>query len=96
VIRLGFLCAGLLLSGCTGGTMATLMPGEEVTVDGDVFSVRLIDGRAVASNFATGAFNQERLFVNAQTAIMQFSGCAIADFRQEPGVNTYIARLACE
>jgi hypothetical protein len=84
-----------LLSGCTGGSMAALIPGEGVTVGGDVFSVRLDGDRAVASNFATGTFNQERLFGNARAAIEQFSGCAVADLRQEPGVNTYIARLDC-
>jgi hypothetical protein len=96
-VRRGLTAAGLILvlSACTGGSMAALMPGAEVTVSGDVFSIRLDGNRAVASNFATGTFNQERLFNNARTAIAQHSGCAVADLRQEPGVNTYIARLDC-
>ena len=75
--------------------MAAVMPGEEITVGGDVFSVSLDGNRAVAMNFATGANNQERLFANAQAAILQASGCAIAHFEQEPGMNTYRARLDC-
>jgi hypothetical protein len=89
------LVLAVLLAGCSGGAMSALMPGAEVTVGGDVFSVRVDGNRAVASNFATGAFNQERLFNNARAAIAQHSGCAVADLRQEPGVNTYIARLDC-
>ena len=84
-----------LLAGCAGGIMAAVMPGEEITVDGDVFSVSVDGNRAVAMNFATGVNNQERLRENAQTAITRASGCAIAFFEQEPGVNTYRARLDC-
>jgi hypothetical protein len=85
----------LALSGCTGGSMAALMPGEEITVGGDVFSVRIDGSRAVALNFATGTANQFRLYENAQEAIRRASGCAITDFRQEAGVNAYEARLDC-
>jgi hypothetical protein len=85
----------LALSGCNGGTMAALMPGEEVTVGGDVFSVQINGNRASASNFATGIGNQFRLYDNAQEAIRIASGCAVTRFRQEPGVNTYIAELDC-
>ncbi len=75
--------------------MAALMPGEEITVNGDVFSVSIDGNRAVAMNFASGTHNQERLYANAQEAVTRASGCAIAHFEQEPGVNTYRARLDC-
>ncbi len=75
--------------------MAAVMPGQEITAGGDVFSVRIEGNRAVAQNFATGANNQFRLFDNAQEAIRIASGCAIAEFRQEPGLNSYEALLDC-
>lgn len=83
------------LPGCSGALMSAVMPGTEVTVDGDVFSVSIDGERAVAMNFATGVDNQERLLINAEAAIVQASGCAIAFFEKEPGVNTYRARLDC-
>jgi len=89
------LAALVLLSGCSGGLMSAVMPGNEVTVGEDVFSVSVNGNRAVAMNFATGFNNQERLGINARLAIEQASGCAIAFFEQEPGINTYRARLDC-
>ncbi len=85
----------LALAGCTGAGIAGFMPGETVEAGGDSFTVSIDGNRAVARNFATGIRNQERLHTNAQAAIMQASGCAITDFAQEPGVNTYRARLHC-
>ncbi|MCC7320943.1 MAG: hypothetical protein IT542_08200 [Rubellimicrobium sp.] len=87
--------AVLALAGCSGAGVAAFMPGQEIEVAGDVFSVTIDGTRAVAMNFATGAHNQERLFANAREAITRASGCAIAHFEQEPGVNTYRARLDC-
>lgn len=92
---IGVVAVLTLLSGCTGGLMSAVMPGSEVTAGGDVFSVSVTGNRAVAMNFATGINNQERLSANAQAAIVQASGCAIAFFEQEPGINTYRARLNC-
>ena len=85
----------VLLPGCSGGLMSAVMPGAEVAVGGDVFSVSVTGNRAVAMNFATGINNQERLGINARAAIEQASGCATAFFEQEPGINTYRARLDC-
>lgn len=86
--------APLALAACAA-PVAGFMPGTVVTAGDDTFTVS-IDGRsAVARNFATGLHNQERLHANAQVAIAQVSGCAIADFAQDPGVNTYRARLVC-
>jgi len=75
--------------------MAAVMPGQDITVGGDTFSVSVDGDRAVAMNFASGTHNQERLYANAQGAIALASGCTIAHFEQEPGVNTYRARLDC-
>jgi hypothetical protein len=94
-VRLRWALALAALSACTGGLMSAVMPGAEVTVGGDVFSVSIDGDRAVAMNFATGIDNQERLMINAEAAIVQASGCAIAFFEKEPGVNTYRARLEC-
>jgi len=85
----------LVLAACSGGMMATMMPGQDITVGGDTFSVSVDGNRAVAMNFASGTHNQERLYANAQEAIAIASGCAIAHFEKEPGVNTYRARLDC-
>lgn len=87
--------AVMALSACSGGMMAAVMPGQDITVGGDTFSVSVDGDRALAMNFASGAHNQERLYANAQGAIALASGCTIAHFEQEPGVNTYRARLDC-
>ena len=87
--------AVMTLSACSGGMMAAVMPGQDITVGGDTFSVSVDGDRAVAMNFASGTHNQERLYANAQGAIALASGCTIAHFEQEPGVNTYRARLDC-
>lgn len=86
----------LALAACTGGGIAGLVPGEEVTVGGDVFAVSIEGTTAMARNFATGIRNQDRLYGNAQEAIRIASGCDLATFAQEPGINTYRARLACD
>lgn len=85
----------LILAACAGGGIAGFMPGEEVTVGGDVFTVSIEGKTAMARNFATGIRNQDRLYTNAQEAIRIASDCDLATFAQEPGVNTYRARLAC-
>ncbi|MBW7921185.1 MAG: hypothetical protein H3C51_03700 [Rubellimicrobium sp.] len=88
------LIATLALAGCAA-PVAGFMPGETVQVAGDTFTVTVDGNRAVARNFATGLHNQDRLYANAQAAIAQVSGCAVGDFAQDPGVNTYRARLHC-
>lgn len=87
--------ASLALAGCAGASLAAFMPGEEVTVGDDVFTVQVEGARAIARNFATGIRNQDRLYGNAQEAIRIASGCDLTTFAQDPGVNTYRARLAC-
>ncbi len=88
------LIAALALGGCAGA-VAGFMPGQTVRAGGDSFTVTIDGNHAVARNFATGVRNQDRLHANAQEAIHLASGCAIASFAQEPGVNTYRARLDC-
>jgi hypothetical protein len=83
------LCALAACVGPAGGD------AQKVEVGGDVFWVR-INGEVFAiHNFATGVMNQTRLFTNAQIALAQSTPCAVTDFRQEPGVNTYVGALDC-
>ena len=91
------LCLVLVLLGGCGGAEIGGLQGDAMRVDvaGDTFFVTRTAHHAVARNYATGLFNQDRLFANAQTAITQATGCAIADFDQETSVNTYRARLTC-
>lgn len=86
----------LCLAGCGGTATGDLMgQGARVDVEGDTFYITREGNRAEARNFATGLFNQDRLFTHAQTAIAGHTGCEITHFEQETGVNAYRARLAC-
>ncbi len=82
----------LLLAACAGPGGAG---AQKVEVADDTFYIRVNGSTVVVHNFATGVMNQTRLEAHARQAIAQVSPCALTDFRQEPGVNTYTGTLTC-
>lgn len=83
------------LAACTGGTIAAVMPGEAVTVQGVPFTVSDTAGGATVRNFETGFTDPALLLSYAAIAAQRVTGCPVTTITKDTGVNTYRAALDC-
>lgn len=87
--------AFLALSGCTGGTIAQIMPGTTVTIDGIPFTVSDSQRGLTVRNFETDVTSPAILQAAAARAAEQVSGCRATAITQDTGVNTYHVAVTC-
>ncbi len=84
------------LAGCSGAMMASVMPGEVVTIEGTTFTVANSSARGLTiQNFETGRTPPVILLQRATLAGEQVSGCPIDTIIKDGSTNTYYATLAC-
>lgn len=83
------------LAGCTGAAVATIMPGETVTIGGNTFTVRDTASGLTIQNFETGRTNPAVLMVNAGLAAQQVTGCTVDSIVKDGISNTYYATTTC-
>ncbi|MCF2903573.1 fimbrillin family protein [Octadecabacter sp. CECT 8868] len=89
------LLAFLTLSACSGEIVASAMPGEAITVNGNAFTVSQTDRGVTVQNFETGRTNPAVLIVNAGLAAERVTGCTVEDIVKDGITNTYYASMAC-
>lgn len=83
------------LTACTGGTIASFMPGQTITVEGVPFTVTDTAGGVTVRNFETGFTDPALLLSYAAIAARRVTGCPVTNITKDTGVNTYRAALDC-
>lgn len=83
------------LGACSGATVAQLMPGEVVTIEGNTFTVNSTARGVTVQNFETGRTPAALLLERAGLAAEQVTGCTVTNIVKDGISNTYYAAVSC-
>jgi len=95
-MHIGVALIGLVaLPACSGAMVASAMPGEMVTVNGNTFTVADTANGLTIRNFETGRTPPATLLANAGLAAEQVTGCPVSSIIKDGPTNTYFASTSC-
>jgi len=89
------LFAVFAVSACSGEMVATVMPGQVVSIDGSTFTVNDTPRGVTVQNFETGRTNPNTLQDRAERAVEQVTGCKVTAITKDGLTNTYYASTDC-